>query len=175
MATKTVLPLAFTFISTSCLPCDFASTKACRTWYGLDTAEPLTLSMTSPVSRPCWAATPSESTAVMITPLALRLSRSAGASITPRWKPSPSVDPVLSVFTWCSPGIWPSTTSSDLAWPLRRMSSLMVDLGAEAPILRVSSRASLTEVPFAAVMTSPDSRPALAAGVSGLTSSTSAP
>src|SRR5262249_34811254 len=44
------------------------------------------------------------------------------------------------------------------------MSSLTVDLGAAAPIVRVSSLASLTEAPLTAVMTSPDSRPALAAG-----------
>ena len=55
------------------------------------------------------------------------------------------------------------------------MSSLAVLPGAMAEISRASVRESLTAVPLTAVMTSPASMPALAAGVSALASSTSAP
>ena len=49
--------------------------------------------------------------------------------------------------------------------PLRRMSSLMELSGASIPILRARARESFTWVPSMAVMTSPASIPALAAGL----------
>ena len=52
--------------------------------------------------------------------------------------------------------------------PLCTTDSLTVASGAIAPIFLARSRASFTSLPLTAVMTSPASMPALAAGLSGL-------
>ena len=72
-------------------------------------------------------------------------------------------------------GMVASVTSIVLASPLRNTSSFTKEFGAMTEIWRASSRESFTEAPLTAVMTSPDLMPALAAGVSGWASSTSAP
>ena len=78
----------------------------------------------------------------------------------------------------CSSALWPasgsfgmlaSVTSMLFCSPLRRMSSLAVLPGAmRGDLARQRSRESLTALPLTAVMTSPASMPALAAGVSAL-------
>ena len=57
-------------------------------------------------------------------------------------------------------------------WSTSRLTALP---GAKPPMMRASSRASLTGRPFAAVMTSPASTPAFAAGPSFWGSATNAP
>ena len=59
--------------------------------------------------------------------------------------------------------------------PLCRTESLTAVFGASAPIALARSRASLTASPSTAVITSPASMPALAAGLSSCGSATSAP
>ena len=59
--------------------------------------------------------------------------------------------------------------------PLRQTLSFASLPGAMAPICRARSRASLTAWPLTAVITSPESMPALAAGLPACGSATSAP
>ena len=75
----------------------------------------------------------------------------------------------------CVFGNWPSVRLTTLSWPLCSTLSFTALPGAKPPMVRASSRASLTGLPLTAVMTSPDSMPALAAGPLACGSATSAP
>src|SRR3954470_8730815 len=177
-ATKRVACALLTCSSTLRLPDDFACASSERTSPILATALPPTLRMTSPVWMPRCAAGPCGSTSVTTTPFwPAPCTSPAGARLRPRrgGMPASGCDLPSSALACRSFGNSPSASVTVLLSPLWTTSSFTDVPGARVAMVRARSRESLIAVPLTAVMTSPASMPAFAAGLPSCGLSTIAP
>src|SRR3979409_452186 len=170
-ATKREDPPLLTRIKTLFLLSVRAALIASRTSPALVTLFPATSRITSPSLKPRSAAALFGSISVTTTPsLPAPATLLAGASVRPSFGTSvPLVAPPLSLLSVSALastefGNWPRVRVMTLSWPLWSTLSFTALPGARPPMVRASSRASLTVSPLTAALTSPASVPGSAGG-----------